>query len=146
MSTKFKLWSAFKSEDFETLTSALEHLLNQAQKCDQENEGENKEEDKSTVIGKSDVMKIVNDPDEDGNTMLHLAAISGHLKTIWILLDMGSDPSKKNKKLQTPYVISNDKETRNTFRRYMGTNPDKFNYTKVRYCNKSQHSKTDFNN
>lgn len=47
------------------------------------------------------------------------------------LLEIGSDPCNKNKKLQTPYAAANDKETRNTFRRFMGAYPDKFNYSKV---------------
>lgn len=46
------------------------------------------------------------------------------------LLEIGSDPCNKNKKLQTPYTATTDKETRNTFRRFMGANPDKFNYNK----------------
>lgn len=46
------------------------------------------------------------------------------------LLEIGSDPCNRNKKLQTPYAAANDKETRNIFRRFMGANPDKFNYSK----------------
>ena len=46
-------------------------------------------------------------------------------------MEVGSDPCNKNKKLQTPYAAANDKETRNIFRRFMGANPDKFNYNKV---------------
>lgn len=48
-----------------------------------------------------------------------------------LLLEIGSDPCNKNKKLQTPYAAANDKKTRNTFRRFMEVNPDKFNYQKV---------------
>lgn len=48
-----------------------------------------------------------------------------------LLLEIGSDPCNKNKKLQTPYAAANDKKTRNTFRRFMEANPDKFNYQKV---------------
>lgn len=48
-----------------------------------------------------------------------------------MLLEFGSNPCNKNKKLQTPYAASKDKETRNAFRRFMGTYPDKFNYSKV---------------
>lgn len=46
-------------------------------------------------------------------------------------MEIGSDPCNRNKKLQTPYAAANDKETRNIFRRFMGANPDKFNYSKV---------------
>ena len=48
-----------------------------------------------------------------------------------LLLEIGSDPCNKNKKLQTPYAAANDKKTRNAFRRFMEANPDKFNYQKV---------------
>ena len=83
MSTKLKLWSAFKSGDFETLTSALEVFLNEVQNCEEVNEEGNREVEKSPVIRKGDVKKMVNDPDEDGNTMLHMAAINGYRETVW---------------------------------------------------------------
>jgi len=51
-------------------------------------------------------------------------------------LEIGSDPCNKNKKLQTPYAAANDKKTRNTFRRFMEANPDKFNYQKVMFSTK----------
>lgn len=46
-------------------------------------------------------------------------------------MDFGADPCSRNKKLQTPYAATTDKETRNTFRRFMGMYPEKFNYSKV---------------
>jgi len=48
-----------------------------------------------------------------------------------LLLDIGSNPCNKNKKLQTPYAAATDKKTRNTFRKFMEANPDKYNYQKV---------------
>ncbi|XP_043474158.1 ankyrin repeat and zinc finger domain-containing protein 1-like [Leptopilina heterotoma] len=125
ISTKLKLWSTFKSRDFETLTTILENFLDIVQNINEENDDKEK-----SNITKDEVLKLINESDEDGNTLLHIAALSGHLKTIWTLMDIGSDPCNKNKKLQTPYVISSDKETKNTFRRYLSINPDKFNYTK----------------
>ncbi|XP_051174741.1 ankyrin repeat and zinc finger domain-containing protein 1-like [Leptopilina boulardi] len=130
LTTKLKLWSTFKSRDFEALMTILEDFLSIVQNCNNEENNEENKNNKSSVIGKDDVLKIVNDSDEDGNTLLHLAAISGNLKSVWILMDIGSDPCNKNKKLQTPYVISSDKEIRNTFRRYLSINPEKFNYSK----------------
>lgn len=56
-----------------------------------------------------------------------------------LLLDIGSDPCNKNKKLQTPYAVANNKETRNEFRRFMGANPEKFNYRKVYYLYRIAH-------
>ncbi|XP_076638178.1 tRNA endonuclease ANKZF1 isoform X2 [Colletes latitarsis] len=131
-SAKIKLWSACKLGDNEMLSSVINSLLIEVEK-NMELEGQSKEEaaiEDNLVISMDDVTKLVNDPNEDGNTMLHVVAVGGHLKLVWQLLEIGSDPSHKNKKLQTPYAAANDKETRNTFRRFMGSNPHKFNYSK----------------
>ncbi|OAD54422.1 Ankyrin repeat and zinc finger domain-containing protein 1 [Eufriesea mexicana] len=131
-SAKVKLWSACKFGDNELLSSVINNLLTQVEKS-MTSEEQNKEDvtiHSSSIINKDDVIKLVNDPNEDGNTMLHLAALGGHLKLVWQLLEIGSDPCNKNKKLQTPYAATNDKETRNIFRRFMGANPGKFNYSK----------------
>ncbi|XP_017788648.1 PREDICTED: protein vms-1-like [Habropoda laboriosa] len=131
-SARVKLWSACKLGDTELLSSVIDTLLVEVEKS-MELEEQNKEDvstDASSIINKDDVIKLVNDCNEDGNTMLHLAALGGHLKLVWQLLEIGSDPCNKNKKCQTPYAATNDKETRNTFRRFMGANPDKFNYSK----------------
>ncbi|XP_078034517.1 tRNA endonuclease ANKZF1 [Augochlora pura] len=132
VSSKLKLWSACKLGDSEMLSTIIDGLLTEMEKS-METEEQNKEvgitEDNS-IINMEDVTKLVNDSNEDGNTMLHLAAFGGHLKLVWQLLEIGSDPCNKNKKLQTPYAAAGDKETRNTFRRFMGANPDKYNYSK----------------
>ncbi|XP_076235610.1 tRNA endonuclease ANKZF1 [Calliopsis andreniformis] len=129
---KVKLWSACKLGDSELLSSVINSLIAEVEKS-MELEEQSKEDatgEVNSIISMDDVTKLVNEPNEDGNTMLHLAALSGHLKLVWQLLEIGSDPCNKNKKLQTPYAASTDKETRNTFRRFMGANPDKFNYNK----------------
>nr|XP_033328038.1 ankyrin repeat and zinc finger domain-containing protein 1-like [Megalopta genalis] len=132
VSAKLKLWSACKLGDIELLSTVIDGLLTEMEKS-VEAEEQNKEvgiiED-NTIVNMEDVTKLVNDSNEDGNTMLHLAASGGHLKLVWQLLEIGSDPCNKNKKLQTPYAAAGDKETRNTFRRFMGANPDKYNYSK----------------
>ena len=46
-------------------------------------------------------------------------------------MESGCDPSVKNKKSQTPYVVSANKETRNIFRRFLAEFPDKYDYAKV---------------
>ncbi|XP_029036639.2 ankyrin repeat and zinc finger domain-containing protein 1-like [Osmia bicornis bicornis] len=131
-SAKMKLWSACKVGDNDLLSSLIDDLLMEAEK-NTELEDQNKGDitvESNSIIHKNDVTKLVNDPNEDGNTMLHVAALSGHLKSVWRLLEAGSDPCNKNRKLQTPYAAANNKETRNVFRRFMGANPDKFNYSK----------------
>ncbi|XP_047112959.1 ankyrin repeat and zinc finger domain-containing protein 1-like [Schistocerca piceifrons] len=68
--------------------------------------------------------------DQDGNTLLHIAASRGYCEIIRMLLSAGSDPCHKNKKLQTPYVVSYNKETKNVFRQFYAEFPDKYNYRK----------------
>ncbi|XP_035725892.1 ankyrin repeat and zinc finger domain-containing protein 1-like isoform X2 [Vespa mandarinia] len=123
---KDQLWTACELGDNELLTSTIDILLSEVKKF--ESLEEESEVDTQTFLSMENVIKLLNDGNEDGNTMLHLAAVGGHLKLIWTLLEIGSNPCNKNKKLQTPYSASKDKETRNTFRRFMGTYPDKFNY------------------
>lgn len=37
----------------------------------------------------------------------------------------------RDNKGQTPYIVAPDKDTRNVFRKYMGENPDKYDYSKA---------------
>lgn len=37
----------------------------------------------------------------------------------------------RDDKRQTPYIVAPDKDTRNVFRKYMGENPDKYDYSKA---------------
>lgn len=48
-----------------------------------------------------------------------------------LLLMNGADPTCKDKKSQTPYDHSMDKQTRNVFRRFMGEFPEQYDYSKV---------------
>uniref|UniRef100_A0A8C5QS22 Ankyrin repeat and zinc finger peptidyl tRNA hydrolase 1 n=1 Tax=Leptobrachium leishanense TaxID=445787 RepID=A0A8C5QS22_9ANUR len=66
----------------------------------------------------------------DGRTMLHVAASSGHGEVAGLLMDAGWDPALRDSAGQTPYSLSPDKATRNTFRRYREENPEKYNYAK----------------
>ncbi|KAG5319103.1 ANKZ1 protein, partial [Acromyrmex heyeri] len=131
---KIKLWIACKRGDNDLLSSVIDTLLAKIKECEEE---QNKKDvidscvmSNNILVSTNDVTKLVNDTNEDGNTMLHLAALGGHCEQVWLLLEIGSDPCNKNKKLQTPYAAANDKKTRNTFRRFMEANPDKFNYQK----------------
>ncbi|KAL0131280.1 hypothetical protein PUN28_002681 [Cardiocondyla obscurior] len=131
---KTKMWIACKQGDNDLLSSVIDDLLAKIKECKEE---QNKKDitdscvaPNNTLVNTGDVAKLVNDVNEDGNTVLHLAALGGHYEQVWLLLKIGSDPCNKNKKLQTPYAAANDKKTRNTFRRFMEANPDKFNYQK----------------
>ncbi|XP_066585271.1 tRNA endonuclease ANKZF1-like isoform X2 [Prorops nasuta] len=133
LNAKVKLWDACKLGDNDLLSSVINELKDEVKKCEEAEEEVNKGDGDvvtSNLVSMNSIIKLVNDSNEEGNTMLHLAAEGGHLKLVWLLLEAGSNPCNKNKKSQTPYVAATDKETRNIFRKFMGINPDKFNYSK----------------
>lgn len=46
----------------------------------------------------------------------------------------------RDNKGQTPYIVAPDKDTRNVFRKYMGENPDRYDYRKAQVqCLQSNH-------
>lgn len=47
------------------------------------------------------------------------------------LLELGCDPSLSDTLGRVPYILASDKETRSTFRRFMGTNPNRYDYAKA---------------
>ncbi|CAH9096543.1 unnamed protein product [Cuscuta europaea] len=61
-------------------------------------------------------------------TSLHEAAKSGNVKEVLDLLEQGMDPCIKNERGRTPYMLATEKEVRNTFRRFMASNPDKWDW------------------
>ncbi|XP_061339637.1 uncharacterized protein LOC133286258 [Gastrolobium bilobum] len=62
------------------------------------------------------------------STPLHQAAQSGDSQKIMELLEQGLDPCIKDERGRTPYMLANEKEVRNTFRRFMASNPDKWDW------------------
>lgn len=66
----------------------------------------------------------------DERTLLHVAASAGHGGIARLLMDAGWDPALRDSAAQTPYSVSADKRTRNSFRKYREENPDKYNYSK----------------
>ncbi|XP_078573283.1 tRNA endonuclease ANKZF1-like isoform X1 [Branchiostoma floridae x Branchiostoma japonicum] len=69
--------------------------------------------------------------DDHGSTLLHVAARAGSKAVISLLMGAGADPSVKDKKGRPPYVVCSSKEVRNEFRRFMGENPDRYDYGKA---------------
>ncbi|KAF0891471.1 hypothetical protein E2562_009885 [Oryza meyeriana var. granulata] len=61
-------------------------------------------------------------------TPLHEAAKSGNAQQTLELLEQGLDPCIKDARGKTPYMLALDKEVRNTFRRFMALNPDKWDW------------------
>ncbi|WOK99017.1 hypothetical protein Cni_G07729 [Canna indica] len=64
----------------------------------------------------------------DETTPLHEAAKSGDVQRTLELLEQGLDPCVKDDRGRTPYMLASEKEVRNTFRRFMASNPDKWDW------------------
>ncbi|CAJ1814963.1 unnamed protein product [Sphenostylis stenocarpa] len=62
------------------------------------------------------------------STPLHEAAQSGDFVKVLELLEQGLDPCSKDERGRTPYMLAHDKEVRNTFRRFMASNLDKWDW------------------
>ncbi|KAH3719844.1 ankyrin repeat and zinc finger domain-containing protein 1-like isoform X2 [Dreissena polymorpha] len=73
---------------------------------------------------------LLNEPIGDQRTtLLQVAAREGHLTVVGMLLDAGADPALRDSKGHTAYMDSKDKATRNEFRRYRASHPNRYDYT-----------------
>ncbi|KAM9343342.1 tRNA endonuclease ANKZF1 isoform 2-T2 [Pholidichthys leucotaenia] len=94
--------------------------------------GASLEQSDNSHPGVSSPPMLLNKPiDSSGFTLLHVATAAAQKAVVRLLLDAGADPACRNNKGQTPYSIAPDKDTRNVFRKYMGENPDKYDYSKA---------------
>ncbi|KAF4086658.1 hypothetical protein AMELA_G00086890 [Ameiurus melas] len=101
------LYTACKTGDTESLNTLLE-------------------QDKHVLI------QLLNTPiDSAGYTLLHVASAAAQKHAVTLLLEMGSDPTCRDRKGQTPYAIAPDKESRNMFRKFMAEHPNKYDYAKA---------------
>ncbi|CAG0916673.1 unnamed protein product [Notodromas monacha] len=76
---------------------------------------------------------VVNLPVEDGSTyLLHTAAARENGPCVEMLLEIGADPCMKDNRDRVPYQVAVDKESRNAFRRFMGTHPERFDWSNAR--------------
>ncbi|XP_071698171.1 uncharacterized protein [Rutidosis leptorrhynchoides] len=62
------------------------------------------------------------------STPLHEAAKGGDIEKVLELLEQGSDPCVVDERGRTPYMLASEKEVRNTFRRFMALNLDKWDW------------------
>jgi len=60
--------------------------------------------------------------DDDGNTLLHIAAISDQAEIVKFLLESGLDATRLNSRKQTPYQAAASKTVRDAFRRFIAYN------------------------
>ncbi|PFX14391.1 Ankyrin repeat and zinc finger domain-containing protein 1 [Stylophora pistillata] len=68
---------------------------------------------------------------EGGDTLLHVAARSSRTEIVLRLLECGADPAVKDEKGRTSYAVAGNKDTRNEFRRFMASYPDRYDYVKA---------------
>lgn len=68
---------------------------------------------------------------EVGDTLLHVAARFSQTQIVLMLLENGADPAVKDMKGRPPFAVAGDKETRNEFRRFMASYPDRYDYAKA---------------
>lgn len=62
------------------------------------------------------------------STPLHEAAKCADSEKVFELLEQGMDPCLKDERGRTPYMVATEKEVRNTFRRFMASNLDKWDW------------------
>ncbi|GJX25722.1 ankyrin repeat and zinc finger domain-containing protein 1 [Tanacetum coccineum] len=62
------------------------------------------------------------------STPLHEAAKAGNVENVLELLEQGLDPCVIDERGRTPYMLATEKEVRNTFRRFMALNLDKWDW------------------
>ncbi|KAJ8573286.1 hypothetical protein K7X08_009797 [Anisodus acutangulus] len=76
---------------------------------------------------------ISSESDSDNDTVgtstpLHEATKCGDSEKVFELLEQGMDPCLKDERGRTPYMLATEKEVRNTFRRFMASNLDKWDW------------------
>lgn len=67
----------------------------------------------------------------NGSTVLHRAASKGYAGLIPVLLLYGADPAIRNQSGQTPYLVAQTKEVRDSFRRFMAVFPGSYDYERA---------------
>nr|XP_047935609.1 ankyrin repeat and zinc finger domain-containing protein 1 isoform X3 [Anser cygnoides] len=119
------LFTACKTGDVGT----LQHLLGVPENRGSLEEGKDGKDAQHLDLPRS----LLNQPlDEHGFTLLHVAARAGKAEAVRLLLEAGADPALRDRQERTPYCVSADKPTRNTFRKFMVDHPDKYDYSRAK--------------
>lgn len=92
----------------------LKETAEASSSCKQSHEQSVSSESETEVIGTS--------------TALHEASQSGNSQKVLELLEQGLDPCIKDERGRTPYMLATEKEVRNTFRRFMASNLDRWDW------------------
>ncbi|KAL8495454.1 hypothetical protein ACS0TY_019555 [Phlomoides rotata] len=98
-----------------------------------EDSGRKKNTEACSLVTEMDDLHVFVDSREDTDaarmsTPLHEAAKSNNAQNVLELLEQGLDPCIKDERGQTPYLLASDKEVRNTFRRFMASNLEKWDW------------------
>ncbi|CAD5117869.1 DgyrCDS6614 [Dimorphilus gyrociliatus] len=67
----------------------------------------------------------------EDTTFLHTACKNKFENIIVLLLDVGCDPTIRDKSGSYPYVVAQDRQTRNILRKYRTANPTQYDYEKA---------------
>lgn len=57
-------------------------------------------------------------------------------RAVSLLINLLNNMPFRDNRGQTPYIVAPDKDTRNVFRKYMGENPDRYDYKKAQVKSK----------
>ncbi|KAK1420164.1 hypothetical protein QVD17_21532 [Tagetes erecta] len=91
----------------------------------------NKEVDETSIVNSMEDLAISSGNESKASlvsTPLHEAAKAGNVEKVLELLEEGSDPCIVDERGKTPYMLATEKEVRNTFRRFMALNLDKWDW------------------
>jgi len=79
-----------------------------------------------TVLRKEDFTECLRGvlSGESGDNLLHVAAAKGHADVVTVLLEAGCDPTHRNRRKFVPYVVSNDKNTKQAFKDFVARNSE----------------------
>lgn len=78
--------------------------------------------DEASILSESE------NKDIGSSTPLHEAARSSNADKVLELLEQGLDPCVRDERGRTPYMLADEKEVRNVFRRFMALNLDRWDW------------------
>ncbi|KAM6600958.1 hypothetical protein CsatA_020567 [Cannabis sativa] len=79
-------------------------------------------------LDEASALSLSENDDIGTSTPLHEAALSSNAEKVSELLEQGLDPCVRDERGRTPYMLANEKEVRNVFRRFMASNLDKWDW------------------
>ncbi|KAL6495430.1 hypothetical protein OROGR_029993 [Orobanche gracilis] len=119
----------------ETLTGSIipDDTCPKSSEIDRENLDEPKIDEACSLVNEMDGLSLLVESKKENDsvgtsTPLHEASKSGDAEKVLELLKQGLDPCFKDERGQTPYMLADEKEVRNTFRRFMAWNLERWDW------------------